>query len=355
MTKIISTGYEVVFEGERFSYLEKFLASTVYSKYFILTDNKAGAYCLPKLLKKAPALKQAEVLAIASGEENKTIETCVNLWNELTESGADRKSLLVNLGGGVISDMGGFVAATFKRGIEFINIPTTLLSMADASVGGKTGIDFGVHKNHIGTFTQPKGVFVYTPFLKTLEQRQLINGLAEIIKAALIADKKLWEKLVHVRLKNYKQLNELIYLSVQIKNNIVKKDPEEKNIRKALNFGHTIGHAIEGFYLGKKGKELLHGEAIAIGMIAEAYISYKKKGINANELSSIVQLIAQYFPKVNMNKKDFLSMLALMQHDKKNERGKVLFTLLKGIGKYNINIEVNSMEALEALTFYTSL
>ncbi len=355
MNKIESLGYFVYFEEDKLTQLNEFLVLHPYFKYFIISDNKVAQYCITHLLKKVKLLAKAEVLVVAHGEENKTIETCVNLWSELTDSAADRKSLVINVGGGVISDMGGFVASAYKRGIDFINVPTTLLSMADASVGGKTGIDFGSYKNHIGTFTQPKGVFIAPVFLKTLDKRQLVNGFAEIIKAALIADVRLWKTLLDLKGLPLNKLNTLIHRSVEIKNTIVKKDPLEKNERKALNFGHTIGHAIESFYLKKKGKKLLHGEAIAIGMISEAYLSFKMELLRQEELLQITQLILNYFPKQRLNKKDFLVMMALMQHDKKNEQGKTRFTLLQGIGKFRINIELSSMDVLESLTFYNAL
>ncbi len=355
MDKIQSLGYAVFFEDGNLLALNDYLKSQAYSKYFILTDDIVKDHCLLHLVKKVKVLQQADVLLIANGEENKTIETCINLWKELTDSEADRKSLLVNIGGGVISDMGGFVASTYKRGIDFINIPTTLLSMADASVGGKTGIDFGSYKNHIGTFTQPKGVFIYPGFLKTLDDRQLINGFAEVIKSALIADAGLWKKITGLKSLHPAKLNDLIHQSVQIKNSIVKKDPQEKNVRKALNFGHTIGHAVESLYLTKKGKQLLHGEAIAIGMICEAYLSYTKKLLGEKQLKEIIELILAYFPQVKLAEKEFLVLMALMQHDKKNENGKTRFTLLKGIGKFKINAEFTSFEILESLTFYNSI
>lgn len=354
MQKIQSAGYTVYFESAVFAALNAFMQKSTHSSCFILCDENTAKHCLNPLLKKVKKLKVAEVLMIGSGEENKTIETCVNLWNELTESGAERSALLVNLGGGVISDLGGFVASAYKRGIDFINIPTSLLAMADASVGGKTGIDFGSYKNHIGTFAQPKGVFIFPGFLKTLDQRQLHNGYAEVIKAALIADKGLWKMISAATTLNEKNLQPLVERSVGIKNNIVKKDPLEKNIRKALNFGHTVGHALESFFLGKK-NSLLHGEAIAVGMLAEAYLSFKLGKLKQQEMQEIINLIFDYFPKVKIAEKDLLTIMALMKHDKKNSKGKLNFTLLNGIGKYSINMECSSLDVLESLTFYNSL
>jgi 3-dehydroquinate synthase len=354
MKTIQSTGYTVYFEGTAFTALNSWLKHNRHSAVFILSDENVSKACLNSLIKKVKVLKGCDVMLVASGEENKNIETCVNLWSELTDSNADRNALLINFGGGVISDMGGFVASTFKRGIDFINIPTTLLAMADASVGGKTGIDFGSYKNHVGTFAQPKGVFIYPGFLKTLDKRQLHSGYAEIIKSALIADKKLWNQISKVTALGEKELLPLIQQSVRIKNAIVKKDPNEKNVRKALNFGHTAGHAIESFFLGKK-NSLLHGEAIAVGMLTEGYLSFKRKGLNHHELQALINLIFDYFPKVKMIEKDFLTIIALMKHDKKNANGKLNFTLLNGIGKFKTDVVCDTLDVLESLTFYNSL
>ncbi|MFL5753515.1 MAG: 3-dehydroquinate synthase [Bacteroidia bacterium] len=354
MKTIRSIGYDVCFESAAFPALNAWLKKSAYSAYFILSDDKVSSACLNVLLKKVKQLKGADVLVIGNGEENKTIETCVNLWNELTDSGADRKALLINLGGGVISDMGGFVASTYKRGIDFINIPTSLLAMADAAVGGKTGIDFGSYKNHIGTFTQPKGVFIYSGFLNSLDQRQLHSGYAEVIKLALVADVSLWKAISTTTKLNEKKLLPLIHKAVTIKNTIVKKDPFEKDQRKALNFGHTVGHALESFYLGKK-NSLLHGEAVAVGILAESYLSYKKQGITQQQLQDIINLIFDYFPKVKITEKDFLTIMALMKHDKKNSGGKLNFTLLNKLGKFKTDVACSSLEVLESLTFYNSL
>jgi 3-dehydroquinate synthase len=354
MKAIRSIGYDVYFESAAFPALNTWLKKNVYSAYFILSDDKVSKACLNILLKKVKQLNGAEVLVIGSGEENKTIETCVNLWNELTGSGADRKALLINLGGGVISDMGGFIASTYKRGIDFINIPTSLLAMADAAVGGKTGIDFGSYKNHIGTFTQPKGVFIFPGFLKTLDQRQLHSGYAEVIKSALIADAALWKIISGTTTLNEKNLLPLIYRSLLIKNALVKKDPLERNKRKGLNFGHTIGHALESFYLGKK-NSLLHGEAVAVGILTESYLSYKKQGITQQQMQDIINLIFDYFPKVKIAEKDFLTIMALMKHDKKNSEGKLNFSLLNKVGKFKTDVECSSLDVLESLTFYNSL
>lgn len=307
-----------------------------YSKLFVLLDENSYEHCYPKIITGVKALEEAEIIEIESGEENKNIDICVQVWSTLSERGADRKSLLINIGGGVISDMGGFIASTFKRGIDFINIPTTLLSQVDASVGGKLGIDLHHLKNEIGVFTNPQGVFVDAAFLSTLEKRQVISGFAEIIKHALIADASYWKKVKTVNFNDVSILSKLIPTSISIKNEVVLADPFEKNSRKTLNFGHTIGHAIETYYLDSK-TPLLHGEAIAIGMICEAYLSYKISGLSNKELNEIIDFIISVYQPFIINKKDISSFLKLMQHDKKNEKGVIHFSLLSTIGKCEIN------------------
>jgi 3-dehydroquinate synthase len=266
--KLKSAGYFVYFEKDKFSHLKHFLKENSFSNIFIFCDKNTEKHCLLLFLKENKVLKTAKVFSISAGEKYKTLDTALASWNFLLNNKADKNSLLICLGGGVVCDLGGFVASTFKRGIQFINVPTTLLAMADASVGGKNGIDFNGYKNLIGTITQPQGVFICEDFLQTLPPHQIKNGFAEIVKAALIGDKKLWKKFLSLTKLPETKLTDFIYDSVAVKNKIVLKDPTEKNIRKILNFGHTAGHAIEAYYLDKK-NSLLHGEAIVIGMCLE--------------------------------------------------------------------------------------
>jgi 3-dehydroquinate synthase len=343
-----SLGYQVVIGENCLAALQSFLEKKKYSRHFILCDENTFQHCLPELLNECYALHEAELIEIESGEENKNLSICIDILRTLTEGKADRSSVLINLGGGVIGDMGGFVASVFKRGFDFINVPTTLLAMADASVGGKTGVDFDGLKNHIGTITQPAGVFIYPKFLETLPSRHVLSGLAELIKAGLIADKKLFEETAALKHFSFGKAKEIIFKGISIKNKIVKKDPAEKNIRKALNFGHTIGHAIEAFSL-TTAQPLLHGEAVALGMLAEAKISYDEKLISKAELSKIQKVIGKFFGHVKMPKAETKALLALMQQDKKNSGDGINFTLLQGIGKAKINVQVPESLIVNAL------
>lgn len=303
----------------------------------MLVDENTIKHCLPLLIAQVKALRDAEIIEVESGEQNKSIEVCIELWKTLGEYKADRKSVFINLGGGVICDMGGFVAATFKRGIEFINIPTTLLAQVDASVGGKTGIDLNNLKNEIGVFSNPSTVIVYPGFLKTLNKKEYLSGFAEIIKHGLIADAKYWEQVKQTELSDEAGIMELIKRSVQIKNEIVLSDPREQGRRKTLNFGHTIGHALESFFLEKNETTLLHGEAVAAGIICESYISFKKNKLSHEHLQQITTFILTLYKQIIFKKEEEIRLLELMKHDKKNQDATIIFTLLSKIGSAEIN------------------
>jgi 3-dehydroquinate synthase len=269
--------------------------------------------------------------------------------------GADRKSIILNLGGGVITDLGGFIAATFKRGIDFINIPTTLLAMVDASVGGKNGVDIGVLKNQIGTITNPKMVVIETEFLSTLPQRQMRSGLAEMLKHGLIADQEYWNLFQDLSQLDLSDLDALIHKAIVIKNQIVQQDPTENGIRKALNFGHTLGHAIESYFLENHTKSaLLHGEAIAVGMILESYLSLEQNLIHPENYLQIKNTLKSLFGTVEISDNDRNSICELLIHDKKNEYGKVQFVLLDGIGNVKLNQEVLTTVIMSAFEDYKS-
>ena len=349
MQPIPSSGYSVFFDNS-LQELKNFLDNSDYSKVFILTDRNTGEHCLPVLQHRLPELKDFDLIEVDPGEENKNIDFCIGVWNMLLDFGADRKSLLINLGGGVVTDMGGFAASTFKRGIDFVQVPTTLLSQVDASVGGKTGIDLGNVKNIIGTFTQPKAVFISTEFLKTLDKRQLVSGFAEVIKHGLIYDGTYFYKLKSVSLENIS--DEDIYHSVEIKNAVVTEDPTEKGLRKILNFGHTIGHAIESWSLANDKNPLLHGEAIAVGMICEAYLSHKLNGLAEDELNLIIESIRNVFPDYSFSKSIYADVLAYMLNDKKNVSGKIGFALLRRIGRCDFNIYPSEEDIIASLDFY---
>ncbi|MGZ3861818.1 MAG: 3-dehydroquinate synthase [Bacteroidia bacterium] len=352
--KLKSAGYSVYFEKGPFSYLNGFLRENSFSSVFILCDTNTKRDCLPALLKKTSGLKKAKVFVIPAGERGKNIETVNKVWDFLLESDADRNSLFISVGGGVVCDLGGFAASTFKRGINFIHIPTTLLAMADASVGGKTGVDFKGYKNLIGTIMQPQGVFINEIFLKSLPARQTKNGIAEIIKAALIANPALWKRFLAVKNISGINVTQFIQDSVVVKNEIVKKDPNEKNIRKILNFGHTAGHAIESYYLTKK-NSFLHGEAIVMGMCVELCLG-KILGITAAK--SVME--AFLFMKGNYHLRSFSSseisaFMKLMQHDKKNSNGRLNFALIEKPGHAVINISATANEVKEAFILYNNL
>jgi 3-dehydroquinate synthase len=343
MQSIKANGYSVIFNEEGYKELNKLISENNYSILFIIVDSNTNEVCLPKLLPLIETESPIEIIEFEAGEINKNIETCIQIWNVLTELGADRKSLIINLGGGVVSDLGGFVASTFKRGIDFINIPTTLLAMVDASIGGKTGIDLGNIKNQLGVINNPKLVVIDSDFLATLSQMEMRSGLAEILKHGLISDASYWKQFLDLSLLDFADFDSIIYDSIKIKNEIVIQDPNEKGIRKALNFGHTLGHAIESYFMDYPTKNiLLHGEAIAVGMILESYISMTKKLISNEEYLEIKSTIKSIFEEVIFEKKDIQSILDLLIHDKKNENGKIKFVLLDGIGKFAINQEVEN-------------
>ncbi len=324
------------------------------SKIFILVDTNTHDYCLPKFLSQMDSGDiVVEVMEMPEGEDNKTIDICTGVWEALAEYYADRKSLLINLGGGVVTDLGGFVASTYMRGIDYINVPTSLLAMVDASVGGKTGVDLGHLKNLVGVINEGSMVLVDTSFLETLPQNHMVSGYAEMLKHGLIFDEIYYNKLSNLRNLDFSELDSMIYESIKIKNTIVAEDPTEKGLRKILNYGHTLGHAIESYFLNNGDKTpLLHGEAIAIGMILESYLSHKTCGLNLTKLSNITNVILASFKKVDINTRDIDVIMDLLKHDKKNSHGKIKFVLLEDIGKPILDCEVSSNLIIEAFSYY---
>ena len=355
MQTIKANNYPIYFNEKGYEALNKHLKENRYSNLFIIVDTYTNEFCLPKFLPYLETELTIEIVEFEAGEHHKNIETCVQIWNVLTELGADRKSLVLNLGGGVVTDLGGFVASTFKRGVDFIHLPTTLLSMVDASVGGKTGVDLGNLKNQIGVINVPQMVLIDTQYLETLPQNEMRSGLAEMLKHGLIYDAAYWEKFLDLKAIDFADFDELIYRSVEIKNEIVIQDPTEKNIRKALNFGHTLGHAIESYFLENENKKtLLHGEAIAVGMILESYISLDKKLISHKEYLQIKKAIKTIYDDVVFDEKDIEPIMELLIHDKKNEYGNIRFALIEGIGKIKINQSVENELILKAFQDYKS-
>lgn len=350
METILSTSYPVHFEKTAYKAFNEYLQEHDFKKIFVLVDENTHEHCLPIFQEHVKAAVEFEIIEIVSGEAEKNMETCIGLWNVLTELGADRKSLLVNIGGGVITDMGGFVATCYKRGIRFINIPTTLLSMVDASVGGKTGVDLGVLKNQVGVFADPQMVIIDPAYLATVPQREVVSGMAEIIKYGLTYDQSLW--LPFLDFDNI-DLKSLIHRSIEIKNEVVLQDRLETSLRKILNFGHTIGHAVESYFLESEDKEnITHGEAIALGMIVETYISTKLFNFPTDTLALIKETIFKIFGKIEFSESDFPAIVDLMKHDKKNVNGEVNFVLIEDLEKYKIDCKVSIELIEEALKDY---
>lgn len=340
--------------NDNFSQLNDFLHEKTFSKIFILVDENTHEYCLPVLLGNMETDLGFEILEIEAGEEMKNIQTANQLWEILTEMKADRKALVINLGGGVITDMGGFVASTYKRGIQFINIPTTLLSMCDASIGGKTGIDLMHYKNMVGTFAFPEQIFIYPQFLETLPFKELRSGFAEMLKHGLIADKAHWKQLIQIHKLDVESVTPYIQNSMDIKQDVVEKDFHESNIRKTLNFGHTIGHAVESLCL-QQGNPILHGEAVAMGMISEAHLAYLENLISEEDSKMIIENIQRYYPYLDISDFKDEDITALLLNDKKNVDSKINFSLLTAIGSCNYDHQCSQKNILESLSFYRKL
>ncbi len=339
------------FELDGINALNDYIASYNPSKIFVITDDNTKKYCLNSF-QNITKIKFTNVTFI-NGDSNKNLDTLSMLWKELMDKGADRKSLIINLGGGVVTDMGGFAAATFKRGLKFIHIPTTLLGMVDAAIGGKNGINFMTAKNQIGTIVQPEFIWIYTSFLKTLPQDEFISGYAEMLKHGLIADRSYWQELnIFYKKLDDEMLTKLIKTSVKIKDGIIKKDPFEQGMRKLLNYGHTIGHALESYMNYQQKLPLSHGKAVAAGMIIEAYLSYKTNNLSQTDLNDIKQSINAIYPVIKLPINDIKHIIELMQYDKKNENGKVKYVLLNSIGSADYNKEVGTSLLFEAFDFY---
>jgi 3-dehydroquinate synthase len=330
--------------------LQQLLAEKDYAALFVLTDTHTREACYPRL---APQLPPHQVFTVQVGEQAKHLGTCSEIWAEMTRLQLDRHAVVLNLGGGVIGDMGGFVAGTYKRGIDFIQIPTTLLAMVDASVGGKLGVDFQGYKNHIGLFAEPQAVIIWPEFLETLPLRELRSGFAEVLKHHLIADGKGWETLAACPPLEELDFPALIAHSVAVKRRIVDQDPQEQGPRKALNFGHTLGHAVESHFL-ESVSPLLHGEAIAIGMIGEAWLSAQRGALSEAELASVVDTLRHYYPFRALPEAEFAAIAARARNDKKNRGGRILCSLLEGLGHFRVNVEVTEAELQAALAFYLS-
>jgi len=338
----------LVFTNEIGGLLRLSFEGDFFSNVFVLVDENTRRHCLPLIINHLP--KNHRLISINSGEANKTLTTCELIWQSLTAANADRYALLLNLGGGVICDMGGFCARTYKRGIQFWNIPTTLLAQVDASVGGKLGIDFGIFKNHIGLFSEPDKVFVDNIFMHTLPEAEILSGFAEIVKHSLIRDAGMFHQLRSLSIVDI-NWQEWVEKSVSIKREVVEEDPIEKGQRKILNFGHTIGHAIESYYL-KKDKALKHGEAVAIGMVAETYLSVSKSMLSKYDGELIIPYLLKIFPHPEIEQNAIDSIVDLALQDKKNMYGKIYTVLLTAIGEAKYDIEITEDDIRASLTYY---
>jgi 3-dehydroquinate synthase len=321
-------------------------------KLFLVMDRNTECLCLP-MMEKTDGLDRFKQVVIPEGEEHKNLASVEKIWLFLSRNGADRKSLVVNLGGGMVTDLGSFAASTFKRGVEFVNIPTTLLSQVDASVGGKTGFNFNGLKNEIGVINQPLQVIIDTRFLKTLDHANFISGFAEMIKHGLIHSPEHLADLQNFHLSDpdYPQLQQLIADSVAIKSYFVEKDPNERNLRKALNFGHTVGHAIESFSL-KQAQPLLHGHAVAFGMLVEMWLSQEICGFPAQQLQQLASWLFSIYGNFRLEPDSYEELFELMGHDKKNEGKRINFTLLSSVGKFEINQNCSKEQIFGALDIF---
>jgi 3-dehydroquinate synthase len=352
MQTIEAAGYSVEIGNLENSSLRELLQQYHDHRLIIIVDENTHDCCLEHLLTTFQELERAEIILLPVGEENKVMEVCFQVWQAFTEYGFSRKDLVINVGGGVVTDMGGFIASIFKRGMNFINIPTTLLGMVDASIGGKTGIDLDHYKNQLGTFCHPQKIYIDSTFLQTLPAEEIFNGYAEMLKHALIRDKNLWNEIKSIHSEEELIKENVIYPSVKIKTDVIDLDPKEGGLRKILNFGHTIGHALESYFLTKT--PISHGHAVALGMCAEAFISWKKDRVSKDEFFEIEQTITSSFPMISLDADDIQKVIEFMHQDKKNESGKILCSLLNGIGNCDYNIPISEKESGEAL-FHLSL
>ena len=349
---------KVIISNDLQKALSDAIAECPHDKLFVLVDETTHQLCLP-VIAGFDCMQEAQCIVIGATDTHKTLDTLSHVWAELQRMGATRHSLLINLGGGMVTDLGGFAASTFKRGLAYINIPTTLLSMVDASVGGKTGINFGGLKNEIGVFNNANSVILDTIFLKTMDQENILSGYAEMLKHGLISEEKMWAELLNFNLDHpdgqdnlefLVQLGRMLADSVAVKQRIVTEDPTENGIRKALNLGHTAGHAFESLALERK--PILHGYAIAYGLVVELYLCCVKTGFPQDKMRQTVAFIKEHYGRMPITCDDYPKLIELMHHDKKNVGTDINFTLLGGIGDIRINQTATEEDIKEALDFY---
>ena len=342
----------IIFAHDLAAALQEAVERVPHDRLFCLTDETTLRLCWP-MVSSIVAMKSAEMITIAAGDEHKTLESLSHVWRSLQQGGATRHSLLVNLGGGMVTDLGGFAASTFKRGLKYINVPTTLLSQVDASVGGKTGINFGGLKNEVGVFSQPSAVVIATDFLDSLDAGNIVSGYAEMLKHGLLDERSHWSALMcdPLALMRSPEGIALIERSVAVKARVVEQDPTERGLRKALNLGHTVGHAFESLAL-RRGAPVLHGYAVAWGLVAELWLSAVKEGFPTETLHQTVRHIFSLYGRMSVTCDDYEELFSFMRHDKKNEGDAINFTLLSDIGEIRINRTATREEIYESLDFY---
>lgn len=341
MTSIYNANYSIHFQEEMYTQLNEHVAMQAPSVIFVLVDENTMVHCYPYFMARLETTARIEIIEIDAGEQFKNIDTCAGVWAALVELGCDRNSLMINLGGGVVTDLGGFVASTIKRGIPFIHVPTSLLAMVDAAIGGKNGVDLGSLKNQIGVINPPIMTLIDTAYLRTLSQRELLNGSIEMFKHGLIADRVYWENMLSTTDYLSDTFAHLVYQSVLIKNEIASNDPTEKGPRKALNYGHTIGHAIESFCMDNDDQpDLLHGEAVAAGILLESHLSTMYALLPAAGYEEIATWYRSLNFNIAFNDADITKIMEYMIHDKKNVNGEVRFVLLDRIGAFKTDLTV---------------
>lgn len=352
---IENTDHIISLGSEAWAELNNFLGQGQWSSIFVLTDEASRQHCYP-IFEENISGKVMKLMTIPQGESSKSIEWAQKLWENLSSNGADRKSLIINLGGGVVTDLGGFVASTFRRGIDYLNVPTTLLAMVDAAIGGKTGIDLGPLKNQIGVVAQPKGIFIFPEFLQTLPERELTSGWMEMVKHGFITDKEYLENCLITPSIDQTPIATLIWTSVKIKNEVTLEDPFEDGRRKTLNFGHTLGHAIESYCLDHHPKHYItHGEAVGIGMALALYLSHTTQGFPKNELLDYCAKLKKILPDFHFDIRAQQKIITYLIHDKKNSHGRINFVLLKSIGLYVLDCQITNQEITEAFNFWQAL
>ncbi|MCB9184233.1 MAG: 3-dehydroquinate synthase [Flavobacteriales bacterium] len=353
--EIDAGSHPLVMGADSLRALDRRLGEAEGSAHFVLGDENTLRHCLPELLAQVPRLRDAETIGVAPGEGSKSLPVCQDIWMHLTARAADREAILITLGGGVVTDLGGFIAGTFKRGVRCVHVPTSLMGMVDAAIGGKSGIDLGGVKNNVGVFHDPLAVHVHVPFLKSLGKRELLNGVAEMVKHGLVRDAAHWEAIQQAPLHDLDALAPLVERSATIKAEVVREDPRERGTRKALNFGHTIGHGIEAYSWEAGQRALLHGEAVAIGMVCEAWLSWRLGLLDRESNDRITAyLLELYKPFVLQGDEDH-RIIELMRNDKKNSAGQFRFTLLTGIGAARVDVPITAAQVQEALEHYRLL